>query len=86
MFEGAGHRKVRQFLEIARNPRTIRVRAHYLLRSAHFTCSLCPAHDETALQANWSVAPCKGLSPSSGPGGYLSPTMLKLLHALDQRV
>jgi hypothetical protein len=28
------------------------------------------------LWGDWSVAPCKGLSPSSGPGGYLSPIVV----------
>jgi hypothetical protein len=62
-------------LEIVHNSQTIRARAHCLLGSAHFTRSLCLAHDETTLWGNWSVAPCKGFSPSSGPEGYLSPTL-----------
>jgi hypothetical protein len=73
MFEGAGRGKVGRFLEIACNPQMIRVRAHCLLGLAHFTCSLCPAHDETALRGNWSVAPCKVLPPSSRPGDICPP-------------
>jgi hypothetical protein len=69
-----------RFLEIVRNPRTIQARAHCLLGSPRFTCGHCPAHDEATLWlwGNWSMAPCKGLSPSSAPGGYLSPTSRQL--------
>ena len=59
-FEGAGHGKVGWFLEITRNPRTIRVWAHHLLGSGHFTCGPLPAHDETTLRYNWPVAPMQG--------------------------
>jgi hypothetical protein len=45
-----------------------------LLGPAHFASSLRSAHEEMALRSNWLEAPCKDLSPSSGPGGYLSPT------------
>jgi hypothetical protein len=73
MFKGARREKDRRFLEIARNPRTIRARAHRLLGLAHFTCGLCPAHDETILWGNRFAAPCKGRSPSSGPGDICPP-------------
>jgi hypothetical protein len=34
----------------------------------------CLTHEEMVLQGNWPEASRKDLSPSSGPGGYLSPT------------
>jgi hypothetical protein len=55
-------------IKITYNPRAIRARAHCLLGSAHFNCSLCPAQDETTLWGDWSVAPRKGFCLLVDPG------------------
>jgi hypothetical protein len=51
----------------------IRARAHCLLGSAHFNCSLCSAHDETTLWGDCSVAQCKGFRLLVDPGDICPP-------------
>jgi hypothetical protein len=60
-------------LKITHNSWTIRARAHCLLGSAHFNCSLCPAHDETTLRGDWFVAPRKGFRLLVDPGDICPP-------------
>jgi hypothetical protein len=69
---GAG--KANSFSGIAPQPRVIWARAYRIPGSAHFHCSLCPAHDVASMRGDCHVAPSRVFA-QSGPRGYLSPTV-----------
>jgi hypothetical protein len=68
---GAG--KTDGSLKITLSPWEIQVRAQRLLGSAHFHCSLFPAHDEMTLQGDWFVALRKGFHLLVDPGDICRP-------------